>query len=152
MTNEFSSWQDPPALINAIWAVRRSGDRNHMPEILSLLDHSDPVVREEALSLLFVKWEARQYHDRLVRMIRSDSDTGVRARAAGALALMSNETTRGEDIAILRDAVLDVHDDDNVRKASYEGLLEMIGRPGMLDDEVDLDEDVDLDWVRALSG
>ena len=151
MTNQFSASQDPAALINAIWSVRRSGDQHHIPEILSLLDHTDPVVREEALSLLFVKWEARQYHDRLARMVRKDSDAGVRARAAGALALMSNETTRGEDIAILRDAVLDVHEDEIVRKASYEGLLEMIGRPGLLNDEVDLDEDVELDWVRALS-
>jgi HEAT repeat protein len=122
-----------------------------MPEIVNLLDHSDPSVREEALSLLFVKWEARQYHDRLEQMVRHDGDAGVRARAAGALALMSSEATRSGDIAILREIVLDLHQDAIVRKASYEGLLEMTsGTPRMLDDDADLDEDFDLDWVRAL--
>lgn len=151
MSDELSPWQAPSALINAIWSARRSEGRHLIPELVILLDHSDPNVREEALSLLFVKWEARQYRKRLAHMVLNDEDANVRARAAGALALMSNSTTRRDDIATLRDVVLDGHEEEHVRKASYEGLLELTGRHGMLDDDVDLDEDIDLDWVRALT-
>lgn len=151
MNIDLSPWQAPADLINAIWAVRRAGRRDFQPDIVRLLNHEDPTVREEAISLLFVKWADQSLRERLVDLVRSDPDFGVRSRAAGALALLSNASSRRDDCEILRSIVLDRREDSIVRKASYEALYRIIhGKPLVLSDNVDLDEDVDLDWVTTV--
>jgi HEAT repeat protein len=147
---DLSPWRAPAELVNAIWAARREERRDLQPAIVQLLDHDDPTVREEAVSLLFVKWADRSLRQRLISLMRSDPDFGVRARAAGALGLTSDDRSRRHDCEVLRQIVLDREDDPVVRKACYEALQAMIhGKAMLLDDDVDLDEDVDLEWVKA---
>lgn len=148
---DLSPWRTPSELIDAIWAVRRLGRKDLETEVLKLLDHEDPTVREEAISLLFVKWQAVSRRDRLMDALCSDPDFGVRSRAAGALALTSNSSTRRRDCRILCSIVLNREDDPDVRKACYEALHRLARREAvMLQDDVDIDEDIDLGWVAAL--
>ena len=151
MSIDLSPWRAPAELIDAIWEIRRSGLRDRRDEIVRLLDHDDPTVREEVVSLLFVKWADGTLRDRLVDLVRSDPDPGVRARAAGALPAVSAQGIRQTERELLRGIVLDVREDDTVRRASYEALCRIVhGESTILDDATDLDEDVDLDWVRSL--
>ena len=145
---DLSPWRPASELIDALWAVRRSGRKELEAEVLRLLHHEDPIVREEAISLLFVKWQAASQRDRLVDALRSDSDFGVRSRAAWALALTCDSNTRQSDCGILCSIVLNREEDAEVRKACYEALHRVVRREDvMLEDDLDIDEDIDLKWV-----
>jgi HEAT repeat protein len=138
-------------LVNAIWQVRRENRRDLRSDVARLLEHEDPIVREEAISLLFVRWEEKGLRSQLMGLIRFDPDFGVRSRAAGALALLSNQATRREDIRVLSAVVLNREEDQEVRRACYEALYRVTNRRGVaLSDETNLDEDIDLTWVREL--
>lgn len=148
---DLSPWRSAGELVDAIWAARRAARRDLQPDVVRLLDHEDPTVREEALSLLFVKWADLSERERLVQLTRSDPDPGVRSRAAGALGITSSQRSRSADIAVLRGVLLDRGEEDLVRRACYEALCHIAqGRPQPLRDSVDLDEDLDLTWVRDL--
>jgi HEAT repeat protein len=151
VTIDLSSSQQPADLVNAIWAARRADSRELRPHLIELLSHPDPTVREEVISLLFVKWRDQALHERLLAIVRGDPDVGVRGRAAGALAAISDARTQAEDVKVLRDMVLNVHNEEDLRKCCYEALGALVGGSGRpIGDDIDLDEDVDLDWVRAL--
>jgi len=151
MTIDLSPWRDPADLIDAIWQSRRADRRDLLPDLVRLLEHENANVREEVVSLLFVKWKEQTLRARLLQLLQSDSDFGVRSRAAGALALSSTEDTRTADVDALRTIVLDRQDDPIVRKAAYEALYRVMNdKPLTLDDDIDIDEDVDLGWVGQL--
>lgn len=151
MSIDFSLDGEPADLVDAIWAARRAQRRDLVPEILGLLEHDVPTVREEVISLVFAKWRESSERHLLERTIRDDADTGVRARAVGALATISEPSTLASDIATLRDIVLNRHEEEQVRKAAYEGLVLLVRNdPSPIDDATDLDEDINLDWVRSL--
>lgn len=151
MRSEFSAWNDAASLITAIWAARRSDKMERLPEILPLLHHADATVREEAASLIFLKWADHSNRALLTKMIAADPDDGVRARAAAILAMTTTSATRDDDIAALRAIVLDRDEDPLLRKVSYEGLTTIVrGKAEPLADDVDVDEDLDLEWVRRL--
>ena len=151
MTIDLSHWQDSSALIDAIWEVRRGNRKELRADVVRLLEHGDPIVREEALSLLFVKWAEKALRERLLDLLASDPDFGVRSRAAGALGALSDKGTSREDVAVLQKIVLDRADDPLVRKAAYESLHMIVrGQSILLDDDIDLDEEVDLEWIKQL--
>jgi hypothetical protein len=84
-------------------------------------------------------------------VLREDTDPGVRASAVGALAILSEPASRQRDIAMLRDVVLDRREAEEIRKAAYEGLTMLLhGHTSLIDDATDLDEDMDIDWVKSL--
>lgn len=146
---DLTRWRTSSDLVNAIWEVRRANRRDLKGEVAQLLEHDSPIVREEAISLLFVRWAERELRPQLVELIRSDPDPGVRSRAAGALAILSDEATRNEDGDVLRAIVLNRREESSVRQASYEALYRItFGTSTTLKDDVDLDNDVDLRWVR----
>jgi HEAT repeat protein len=121
---------DKPAsqLIDAIWAARQGGRMDLHPAVAALLEHEDPIVREEALSLLLVKWSLRQYRPKAAAMLLQDEDFGVRGRAAIGLAAVSDPSTRREDVAVLVRTLKDADEDMETRRASYEALLLMTNR------------------------
>jgi len=151
MTNDLSLWRAPDELVNAIWEARRNDRRDLLVQVIELLSHSSPTVREEAASLVFLKWDDRTHRRRLLAMAITDQDPGVRARAAGIIALTAASQNRGNEFRILRDIVLNRHEEDVVRKVAYEGLVRLVkGDFIVLDDELDIDEDLDLDWVQRI--
>jgi HEAT repeat protein len=148
---DLSPWRGATELIDAIWAVRRTGRRDLQPDVVRLLEHDDPTVREEAISLLFVKWADHSLRELLISLLISDPDFGVRSRAAGALALTSTERTRKSDSVLLSKIILDRESEPLVRKAAYEALYRIMNDKELfLADDVDLDEDVSLDWVKEI--
>jgi HEAT repeat protein len=149
MSIDLSPWQQPSKLIDAIWEVRRGERRDLFDGVAALLDHEDAIVREEAMGLLFVKWGDTSLRERLMELIRSDPDFGVRSQAALALAATSRPQSKSDDVQLLRSIVLNRSEDPNVRVTAYEALYQMVnGKFISLDDDTDIDEDVDLDWLR----
>jgi hypothetical protein len=151
MTIDLSPWRTPDELINAIWEARRNDRRDLLVRVAQLLSHSSPTVREEAASLVFLKWEDRTNRQQLITMATSDRDPGVRARAAGILSLTAAAQNIGNELRVLRDIVLNHQEEDIVRKSAYEGLVRLVkGDFIVLDDDLDIDEDLDLDWVQGI--
>jgi len=145
---DLSPSREPAELIDAIWEVRRSERRDLRADLLKLLTHQNPTVREEVLSVLFVKWKDVSLRARLLDVLRRDPDFGVRSRAVGALGAISSETTRDADRALLAGLIMNRTEDHTVRKASYETLYRLtFSKPCHLNDDVDMDEDLNLDWV-----
>lgn len=140
------------ALINAIWTAYREDRRDLHAAILRLIDYEDPVVREEAISLLYVRWSDKKSRVRLVTVLRDDDDFGVRTRAAFALACISDHATRAEDVSILSRLLRDRAEDPETRRAAYEGLLLIAGRHDFPEktSHFDPERDVDWGWVAQL--
>lgn len=151
MPIDLSPWNQSADLIAAIWAARRDNRRDLSADVLRLLANDDPLVREEVISLIFVAWADRSVRETLKQLLSSDPDYGVRARIAGALGLMSDESSRREDVSILQALVLNQYEHELVRKSAYESLQRIVNAKNqMIGDDVDIDEDLDLDWVRCL--
>lgn len=130
--------------------MRRGNRRELRPEVVRLLSHHDPIVREEALSLLFVKWKDVSLRDRLIHILQNDPDAGVRSRAAGAIPAVSAPGTRREDKQMLREILLNPAEDDSVRRACYESLYEITyASPIALEDTEDLSGLIQQEWIHA---
>ena len=151
MSIDLSEGRDPVDLINSIWEARRGNRRDLLPQLLDLLKHAEATIRGEAVSLVFAKWKEGSHRHRLEGIIQEDIDPGVRARALGALATISSPSTRISDIKTLRRYVLNGNEPEQVRKAAYESLVLLARNEVLLiDDNTDIDEDIDLEWVRSL--
>lgn len=150
MRIDLSPGNRPEDLIDAIWAVRRGNHRDLRPEVVRLLSHYDPFVRQEALSLLFAKWKDVSLRDRLIHILQNDPDAGVRSRAASALPCVSTPGTRREDKQLLREILLNPAEDDLVRRACYESLYMIThGRPKLLEDTEDLSVLIQQEWIHT---
>lgn len=148
---DLSPERSPADLVDALWRVRREQRKDLVSQVRGLARHPSPTVREEVVSLLAVKWQDHETRQLLLELLRADDDFGVRSRAAYALAAISSERTRAEDIRLLRRMILDQDEDRLVRAAAYEGLALVAGRTmSPLDDNVDVGRDLDLEWVRTL--
>lgn len=152
MSIDLSLDREPAELVDAIWEARRGDRRELRRDIARLLQCESAVVREEALTLLFGTWRNESSRDELLSVLQLDPDFGVRSQAVLLLSQLSDERTAKADRLILRRITLDRDEDPVVRKTSYEALHALVkGRPVTLADAIDLDHDVDLSWVEALS-
>jgi|SRR5215213_10986028 len=133
-------------LIDAIWAAYRADQRDSHGQVSLLLEHDDPVVREEAISLLLIKWRDGRYRDAARAMLDRDSDFGVRAQAALGLAAVSTEATREEDLAILLNLLRDPGEEAETRSAAYDALLILGKRQDFPSSRSEFDPDRDIDW------
>lgn len=139
-------------LVDAIWKAFRDNRRDLHAVISLLIDHEDPVVREEALSVLLVKWTDIRYRRRAAMALIDDPDFGVRARAALGLASVCSEATRGEDIRLLLRTLCDSEEDPETRRSSYEALFLIAGRHDFPTRArpFEAERDVDWSWVDEL--
>jgi HEAT repeat protein len=137
--------RDPADLVDALYAARREDRRDLRGQVELLLRHGDPIVREEALSLLLVKWGVADLRSAARDLLLGDPDSGVRARAAFALAAVSEGAARHEVAQLLADVYLANADSAPVRRACFEGLSFLAGQPRL----VELD-DTDRRQVNSL--
>lgn len=138
-------------LIDAIWAARREERRDLREQIAQLLFHREPLVREEAFSLLMSKWKDGSIRATAIRALNEDPDFGVRSRVAIGLAGITSEETASDDVDLLRRVVLDSGEHSQVRRAAYEALCLIGGRAvPPVNEPFRVDRDADLDWVRNL--
>jgi HEAT repeat protein len=149
MKIDLSPGRPGPDLIDAIWAARRADRTDLRADLVRLLEHEDPVVREEVVSLLFVRWNDATLRDRLVRLVRADPDFGVRSRAVGALAGLAG--SGGEDAGLIREVLFDPDEDPVVRKSCYEALYRIRhGTMVEVGDEADVEALLAEDWLKEL--
>src|ERR1700741_2539767 len=139
-------------LIDAIWQAYREGRRDLQDRIASLLEHDDPVVREEAIGLLLVRWADVRYRARALSLLASDTDFGVRSSAVMGLASVSTPATRKEDLQFLLQVLRDPAEDLSTRRAAYDWLLLLGGRRDFpsLQRNFDPERDVDWEWLATL--
>jgi hypothetical protein len=130
---DLSPSRDPADLIDAIFAVRRQDRRDLQTQIERLLDHAEPIVREEALALLLTRWKTRSLRPTARRLLLKDRDAGVRARAALGLASISTPDTRREDAQLLAEVFDELGVPPQLRCACVEALALMAGRPRLVE-------------------
>ena len=126
---DLTSSRDPADLIDALFEARRENRRELQDAVVKLLEHEEPMVREEAVSLLCTKWEMRDLRPKAREMLQHDEDFGVRARAALGLGSVSMRATRQEDAALLVRVFEEEGLPPEVRQACYEALSLIAGRP-----------------------
>jgi len=133
-------------LVDAIWAAFRAGRTDLHQQVALLLHHDDPVVREEAISLLLIKWKDARYRATALNVLDHDEDFGVRGQAALGLALISTAATRGDDLSILAQVLRNPEEDTETRRAAYEALLILDRREDFPSSTKGFDPDRDVDW------
>lgn len=107
----------PAELIQNLGRAERE-ERNDLRDfVANLTEHEDPLVREQALSLLLFKWKDAASRWRAVRALENDLDFGVRGQAAFALIGVSSETTRREDTRLLLQRFLDEEEALDTRRS-----------------------------------
>ncbi len=138
---------DSDWLISALLAMGRSADERWNPQVLSMLDHSHPLVRAEAAAAAG-ELEIAQAGKHLLDLLE-DPDSDVRAAAIWSLSQIG-----GEGIAVRLQRMLNrTHDDDEAQliEQAIENLAFTEGAQGFAaideldgDDQPDEDEDEDL--------
>jgi HEAT repeat protein len=131
--NDFAPNRSPGELIEAMYRLRRAGRRDSQADVTRLLDHDEPMVREEAISLLLTKWKCSELVSKALVMLEHDVDDGVRAQAAiglGAIATAQPLPGLSQRLAKL---ALETGVPDRVRQACGEALSTMAGRPTLME-------------------
>ncbi|MGH7562550.1 MAG: HEAT repeat domain-containing protein [Gemmatimonadales bacterium] len=149
--DDLAPTREPVALLQALNSIRRDGRRDRRAEVLELIGHPSPLVREEALSLLLSGWKEADVRADALAALRHDPDFGVRTTAAIGLAGVSSEATAQQDTEVLAAVVRDTNEDVDVRRAAYEALCLIHRRPvPPLNRAFDVDRDVDVEWLGGL--
>jgi hypothetical protein len=137
--------RDPADLIDAIYEARREKRVDLQSQVELLLEHEEPIVREEAVALLLTTWKRSELRAKAREILEGDEDFGVRGRAAIGLASITSAETRLSDAELLARVFENRETPTAVRLACFEALSLMAGRPTL----VELD-DTDSQKVRAL--
>lgn len=130
---DLSAHREPADLIDAIYEVRRSNRRDLRDQIERLLEHDEPMVREEALSLLLTKWGISTLRSKGRQLLQSDKDFGVRAHAAIGLASVADASTRRDDAALLAAVFNEAGVQPELKCACFEALSLLVGRPTLVE-------------------
>lgn len=149
---------DPAERASALTRLAFDAAYELEPQIASLLDEADPMVRGEAMSVLLGWWRRGEYFERAVDMLHHDPDEWPRGDAAFALtefvARMPHEEPAAPEVRerVIRELVrrLVEDDSDTVQAKCYEGVLIAIGpedRWGIQLPDV-FDRERDVDWKR----
>jgi len=133
VTIDLSPLNSPGELVNAVFAARRGRRLDLLAELEALLDHDDPVVREEVLALLAITWRIPDLRARARLMLEEDIDPGVRARAALSVASLARGGDRFTDADFLVTQYRNRSNPEEVRQACFEGLTLLAGRPAVVD-------------------
>jgi HEAT repeat protein len=131
--SDFAPARSPAELVDALYRARRAGDRSGIAQIERLLDHEDPMVREEAISLLLIKWKSRELLPRAIRILDTDKDDGVRAQAAIGLGALGASGAAPSVYLHLAEQARNRAVPDRVRQACAEALSTIAGRPTLME-------------------
>jgi hypothetical protein len=142
---DLSPARAPEDLIDALYEARRGERKDLRSQVERLVDHEEPIVRQEALMLLLAKWKCGDLRDKARALMQGDEDSGVRSTAALGLASISQAPHRLDDARLLAQTYADKTSALGLRLACFEALMMMVGRPTV----AELD-DTDLKQVDAL--
>ncbi len=147
-----ASWNDPDDILHTLIDLQKDDYGALRDAVLDLVDHEDPDVREEAVRKIYVHWTDVPSRSKAVDALRFDPSPGVRRVAAFGVAATASDTTQGEDTRVLLQTFLNESEEIDVRGAAYEALLLLHKRREFppVKREIDLDRDVDWNWVSVL--
>lgn len=122
-------------------------------QLRALLAHDDEDVRVHSARALFVTLKEANAHTAALDCLTHDPSAKVRRVAAFGVAATSTSQTRDIDTRVLVQTVLQSGESPRVRGAAYEALLILYHRTDFppVKREIDLDRDVDWQWIRELS-
>jgi HEAT repeat protein len=98
-----------------------------IPDVERLLDHSNSMVRYNALATLAYEWGTAERVDRIVDILKHDPDQDCRRQAAGALGSLhrgAQDKLLAKTLAIV---IMDQDEKDDVRRFAYTALLDVLG-------------------------
>jgi hypothetical protein len=121
-------WNDPDELLQLLGRVEKSDRAGLQEAVKTLLEHEDEDVREEALRVAAISWTLDELHEKSMEMLRFDDEPSVRRTAAYAIAALAKESSRLADTELLLDVLRNSSEQEEVRRAAYEGLLLIHGR------------------------
>jgi HEAT repeat protein len=125
---DLAPWIDPDELLQLLGRVEKSDRAVLHDAVVKLLEHEDEDVREEALRVAAIRWTLADVRDKSLEMLESDDEPAVRRTAAYAIAALATESTRQEDTGRLLEILRNSSEQEEVRRAAYEGLLLLHGR------------------------
>jgi hypothetical protein len=96
--------------------------------IEGFLGHASPLVRATALKVLALHWRLRDYTDRVLWSLSSESEPDCRRAAALCLGSLYEGTRDSEIGGELVDVMSSDSEEEDVRWASYYALLDVDGR------------------------
>ena len=121
-------WNDPDELLQLLGRVDKSDRAALHDAVKQLLEHEDEDVRNEALRVAAVYWTLADVREKSIEMLEFDIEPSVRSTAAYAIAALAKESTRLADTGLLLGVLRNDAEDEDVRRAAYEGLLLLHGR------------------------
>lgn len=148
----FGRRRPPPVLIEEMGRLRPEDVSSHSMHVLPLLNHPEPDVRSAAISTVFVLWRMNEHRKVAVELMQRDRHEEVRSAAVYAVAAISSEITRREDVRLLLDIVDNEAESAELRRSAYEGLMLLLQRRDFPDalQAFDPVHDVDWQWVEEL--
>lgn len=145
--------RDPLDLLEALVALDRERLEAASASLILLTGHADSDVRLQAHRRLLVHLKSVAHHPLAVSALKSDADSEVRRVAAFGVATTSSTSTFDDDARLLAQVVRDERETAMVRGAAYEALLLLVTPPRLqpISRDVDLEQDVDWEWVNSLA-
>lgn len=120
------------------------------PTLDSWLNLSEPLLREEAITLLLGGFGYENYVDKAIKILSDDPDWLVRGDAAFALSSFAIRFREAEKYnnqivsALFRSLLND--EDEAVQEKSYKGLYELLTKQPLISSRDVFDRDNDVDW------
>jgi HEAT repeats len=106
------------------------GSQNYIEaerDINQLLDHSDAIVRYNAMATLAYEWGRTSRVDRIQEILSTDPDRDCRRQAAGALGSLFRGTQTRDVLEMLVGAARNPHEEMDVRAFAYTAALDVVG-------------------------
>jgi HEAT repeat protein len=93
-----------------------------VPDIEAALDHSDPIVRINALHALWFAFTPERRLDRIIEIFNSDEDEDVRCGAAWTLSYLAADGTHSEISELLNNVIADPSQPQEVKISVTEAV------------------------------
>jgi HEAT repeat protein len=145
-------WNDPDDLLQLLGRVEKSDRAVLHDAVKKLLEHEDEDIREEALRVAAIHWTLGDVREKSIEMLQFDDEPSVRRTAAYAIAALAKEATRLADTKLLLGVLRNSSEEEEVRRAAYEGLLLLHGRKELppMNREVSVSTLMEDPWLREL--
>lgn len=124
---------DPVERSSAIARLAVDGFDYFELTLATLLNHSNSILRGEAIKVLLGAWQKPKYFDRAIQMLLNDPEKGARSDAAHALSAYARRSgkMRDEVIKVLLESLL--QDNKGIQEIYYIELLSLLNVSGSYD-------------------
>lgn len=114
------------------------------------LNHSEFILRNEAIWLLLGAWGHQKYFNKAIDMLKNDSHWIVRKGVASYLVSFTQDFIEGEkyERQIMKELILSLLNDEDefVQRNCYKNLHQLIRKEKLKEDKNHFDCEKDVDW------